>query len=131
MDPSEVSPAVAAFITDHVRSLDELQLLMAIMQSGERWWDASSAARESGLPVPAARAVLDRFAARNLLDIRITDDVRYQFSPGTPALRDTARMAAEVYRKRPLAVARLVPREPRRGITDFADAFRIRRDEDG
>jgi hypothetical protein len=131
MGSPRFDPAVVAFITDHVRSLDELQLLMAIIQSGARWWDVTAAAREFGMPTSDARASLDRFASHNLLDIRITDDVRYQFRPGTDELRDAARAASDAYRKHPIAVVRLVPREPRRGITDFADAFRIRRDEDG
>jgi DNA-binding MarR family transcriptional regulator len=131
MASPEFSRAIVAFITDHVRSLDELQLLMAIIQSDERWWDSSAAAREFGMTIATARAALDRFAAGNLLDIRITDDVRYQFRPGTDELRDVARNAFDAYRRHPIAVARLVPREPSRRIADFADAFRIRRDDDG
>ena len=130
MAAPEFSPAVVAFIIDHVRSLDDLQLLMAIIESDERWWDALAAAREFGMPETAARAALDRFASGNLLDIRLTDDVRYQFCPGTAGLRETARAAADAYRRHPIAVARLVPRESTRRIADFADAFRIRRNDD-
>jgi len=127
----EFAPAVVAFITANVRSLDELELLMSIMQSSERWWDARVAAREIGMSHAAAGEALDRFAAHNLLDIRVTDDVRYQFCPGTETLRDAARAATEAYRRNPIALARLVARPSHRGITDFADAFRIRRDDDG
>ena len=127
----EFAPAVVAFITGHVRSLDELQLLMSIIQSSERWWDARVAAREIGMSHAAAGEALDRFAAQNLLDIRVTDDVRYQFCPGTEALSDAARAATEAYRRNPIALARLVARPSRRGITDFADAFRIRRNDNG
>ena len=126
-----LDPAVAAFIAAHIGTLDELQLLMSIIQSGDRWWDARAAAREFGISTADARKALDRLAAHNLLDIRITDDVRYQFCPGSEALRDAARATCEAYRRQPIAVARLVPRQARRGLTDFADAFRIRRDDDG
>lgn len=131
MARQELAPAAVAFVAAHVRTLEELELLMSIIQSPDRWWDAAQAARESGMAVPAARRALDYFAAHNLLDIRITDDVRYQFSPGTSELRDAADAAAEAYRKRPLAVAKLVSPRAGRGVTDFADAFRIRRDDDG
>src|SRR5688572_30210895 len=99
MASPEFSPAVVAFMADHVRSLDELQLLMSIIQSGDRWWDARIAAREIGMSQAAAGEVLDRFAARNLLDIRVSDDVRYQFCPGTDALRDAARATVDAYRR--------------------------------
>lgn len=129
--PREKFPStVGAFVTAHVRSLDELQLLMTIIQSQDRWWDAETAAREIGMSVPAARSALDYLAARNLLDMKISGDLRYQFRPGTPELNDAASAAAEAYRRWPMDVARLVAEPARRTLSDFADAFRIRRDDD-
>ena len=130
MAPPRLVPSVRAFVAAHVRSLDELQLLMAIVQSGDRWWDAGGAAREAGLSVADARAALDAFAAQNLLDIKIGEDLRYQFRPGTPALGEAAQATADAYRSRPLDVARLVAPGSRRSVSDFADAFRVRRDDE-
>lgn len=129
----ELPPAVLTFVADHIRSLDELGLLMALIQSSDRWWDARMAARELGLTERAATGVLDSLATRNLLDIRITDDVRYQFRPGTPELEEAARAFAAAYRLNPLAVVQAVTKRDKapRSVRDFADAFRIRRDDDG
>lgn len=130
MSPHPVPPPVLAFLADHVRSLEELQLLIAVIQSPDRWWDAAAAARELGIPGPVARRAFDHLAARNLLDIRITGDVRYQFRPGTDQLRADALAAEQAYRLDPLAVVQGVTGTAKRGIRDFADAFRIRRDDD-
>jgi hypothetical protein len=130
MPPQPVSPVVLAFMADHIRSLEELQLLMAVIQSPDRWWDAAAATRELGITTTSARRALDHLAAHNLLDIRITGDVRYQYRPGTDDLRAAARATEEAYRSNPLALAQLVTGTARRGIRDFADAFRIRRDDD-
>ena len=130
VSPQKVAPSVKAFIAAHVRTLDELQLLMAIVQAEDRWWDAAGAAREFGMSVTEAGTALERLAAANLLDIKIGGDLRYRFRPGTPELGDEARAAAEAYRQRPLDVARLVQPPGRRSIRDFADAFRIRHDDD-
>jgi hypothetical protein len=46
--------------------------------------------RELGIPKHVGRTVLERFARSNLLEIRFTDDVRYQFRPGTPELHGGA-----------------------------------------
>jgi hypothetical protein len=127
---ADVSDAVIAFVRAHVRSVDELQLLMAVANAPERWWGPAAAARELGMAVRDARSALDHFAARNLLDIRITDDVRYQFHPGTEALRQAAREAAAAYRSQPIDVAKLVSGTRSRAARDFADAFRIRRHDD-
>jgi hypothetical protein len=121
---------VLAFVANHIRSLEELQLLITVIQSPDRWWDATTAARELGIPVTVARRGLDHLAASNLLDIRITGDVRYQFRPGTDEIRSAARATEEAYRLNPLGVVQLVTGTSRRGLRDFADAFRIRRDDD-
>ena len=125
--PHTFAPSVVAFVTDHVRTLAELQLLMAIIQSGDRWWDATSAARELGLTLQDARRALDYFGTHNLLNIRITEDVRYQYCPGTPELRAGAEACAMAFRTRPLDLAQLVTGPSARSVRDFADAFRVRR----
>jgi len=129
--PHTFAPSVVAFVTDHVRTLAELQLLIAIIQSDDRWWDASAAARESGLSLQEARRALDHFGAHNLLDIRITGDVRYQYRPGTSGLREGAEACAAAYRTRPLDLAQLVTGPSASSVRDFADAFRVRRRTDG
>ena len=116
--PYTFAPSVVAFVTDHIRTLAQLQLLMAIVESGDRWWDAASAARELGLTLRDARRALDHFGAHNLLDIRITGDVRYQYRPGTPELREGAEACAAAFRSLPLDLAELVtgpfsPQRPR------------------
>jgi hypothetical protein len=121
---------VRVFVTEHIRTIEELQLLIAVIQSPERWWDPPAAARELGLSTTAARRAFDHLAARNLLDIRITGDVRYQFRPGTEELRVAARATEEAYRANPLGVAQLLAGAASRGIRDFADAFRLRWEDD-
>ena len=123
----QLAPLVAEFLRAHIASVDELELLMLLVMSGGRWWDAASAARELGMRTRRARAGLDALAAHNLLDIRITEDVRYQFRPGTPALEAAALALATVYQRTPAAVVHVVARAASRSVRDFADAFRLRR----
>jgi hypothetical protein len=125
-----LAPDVVAFLISYVRSLEELHVLMVCADARERWWDAVSIAREATISVTAARHALDHLVRRNLLDIRVTGDVRYHFSPGTEDLRKAALACAEAYRSRPRAVVQLVSDARRSGVRDFANAFRIRRDDD-
>lgn len=126
-----LSPEVLEFVANHVRSLEELQLLIAVIHAPDRWWDAQTAARELVMPMTTARRALDHLAARNLLDIRITAELRYQFRPGTEALRSAARAFVTAYDAEPEALVALVAKKtPPRHARDFADAFRIRRDDD-
>jgi hypothetical protein len=79
-----------------------------------------------------ARATLERFAQQNLLDIRISDDVRYRFQPGTDQLETAASAFAAAYRRDPALVVQYVAESAAEtdSLRDFADAFRIRRRDD-
>ena len=71
------------------------------------------------------------FGAHNLLDIRITGDIRYQYRPGTPELRESAEACVAAFRTRPLDLVQLVTGPSATSVRDFADAFRLRRKQDG
>lgn len=103
-----VTPGVAAFIAEHLRSVDDLQLLVAFVNSPDRWWDAVSVCRELRLGEDEARRILERFAASNLLEIRLTDDVRYQFRPGTRALHQGAADCIAEFGSNPSGIVRAV-----------------------
>jgi hypothetical protein len=122
-----VPPDLAGFVIRHIRSLEDLQVLMTCIESRDRWWDAAAMNRELGIGGRAARQSLDRLAQGNLLDIRITGDVRYQFNPGTAALEAAALACASEYHSNPVALVRMVARSTDRSIQDFADAFRFQK----
>ena len=127
MSPEQLPPDVAAFIADHLLSINEMEVLTAMIETPHRWWDARLIYGELGVPVPAARELLDRLAALNLLDIRFTDEVRYRFRPGTAELTQTMSRLVASYRANHAAVVRAIsPSAPRR-VRDFADAFRFRK----
>jgi hypothetical protein len=123
---SPIDPAVAAFLSEYLASSEELEVLMRVVAAPERWWDARAVSRGSGMSIGSARAALDTLTARNLLDIRITDDVRYRFRPATAALEAAVGAVAAAYQREPAAVAQFVMRGAR-GRREFAEAFRGRR----
>jgi len=121
--PSEI----AAFIGDHLLSVDEIEALSAMSNAPGRWWDAKLMCGELGVPVSTARLILDHLAGLNLLDIRLSDEVRYKLQPGTPELSLTVGRLVSVYRTNRTAVVRAISRVTRRSVLDFADAFRVRK----
>jgi hypothetical protein len=74
-------------IIDSLGSLQDLQLLLTLMDDPERWWDARAIAEETGEPISSTGLGLDRLAAKNLLDIRVTEHVRFRYRPGTAELK--------------------------------------------
>ena len=126
--PQQIPPAVREFLDRYIRSVEDLYLLVAMAETRDRWWDAASAAHELGGGRSAAASVLEHLARHSLLDIRVTDDVRYQFRPVTPEIREAVVACAAAYHADPVAVVRAVTASRQRNLQAFADAFRIRRE---
>jgi hypothetical protein len=124
--------AVTAFVDSHILSVDDLRIFFACADNPDRWWSSTALGRELGVAERIARATLERFAQQNLLDIRISDDVRYRFQPGTGQLEAAASAFAAAYRRDPALVVQYVARSAAEtdSLRDFADAFRIRRRDD-
>jgi hypothetical protein len=120
-------PEVVEFVSQFIRSPEDLAVFLVCVTEHDRWWDASTMAREVAIGPVAAQSSLDQLARSNLLDIRLTADIRYQFHPGTRELRDTALATAAAYRSNPIGVVRLVANPRQRSVRDFADAFKLRK----
>src|SRR5687768_11462910 len=95
---SPLPHGVRRLLGDHIRSLTELRLLVALVDEPERWWDADSVANALQVSRRAAQLMLEHFARGNLLEVRLTGDVRYRFHPGTEALRQDALAGVSAYR---------------------------------
>ena len=92
------------FSRSHLSSVAELAVLIALIEAPSRWWDARAVARHVGIERRQAARILDLLAARNLLDIRVTEHVRYQYRPARPEVANAAGALARAYRRNPAAV---------------------------
>ena len=106
MEP--LSPAVARFAETYLYSLEDLKVLILLVEERERWHDVASVARKLDIPRDMSRATIDHLTRSNLLDIRITDDVRYRFRPGTSELERHAVAAVDAYRRTPARILQLI-----------------------
>ena len=127
MVTEQLPEEVRAFLAAYVGSIEELNVLMALIDVDARWWDAGTMAAHSGTTAGDARRILEAYASRNLLDIRITDDVRYRLRPGTPELEEAVHRVAATYRTSPRTLFQWAAGRAHRSVNDFSDAFRWRR----
>ena len=103
--PGNRIPAIVReFLIAHVTSAGDLKVLLTLINGEDRWWDARSMAVYAGVDVMDARRCLEEFAVKNLLDIRISDAVRYQLRPGTRELQQSLDALVTAYRNSPAAV---------------------------
>lgn len=121
--------ALVQFARSYFRSVEDLEVFILCIDN-RRWWDADGVARHLVITEPKARRALDQLARVNLLDIRITDAVRYRFAPGSDELHQQAAAFAGAYRSNPAEIVKLIARSSvGDSVQDFADAFRIKRDD--
>ena len=125
---TSLSAALLQFARSYIRSVDDLEVFILCVDNRGRWWDADGVARRLAITEPKARSALDQLARVNLLDIRISDAVRYRFAPGSDELNQLAVTFAGAYRGNPAEVVKLIARSGvGDSVQDFADAFRIKR----
>jgi hypothetical protein len=99
---------VREFLNVHLTRVGDLEVLLALIEGGNRWWDAHSMAIRIGMDPAGTRESLEALAAHNLLDIRVSDEVRYRLHPGSDELARNLEALSAAYRASPTAVVNYV-----------------------
>jgi len=74
------------WITRHVSSVEQLDLLLLLDQDRTRFWSVDNAASTLRLSRVAVRGAAEVLAARNFLEVRFGEDVLYRLDPGSADL---------------------------------------------
>ena len=127
MEP--LSPGLSRFAETHLPSIEELQVLTLCVEQRERWHDSTAVAKMLGISPRAARGALDHLACSNLLDLRITGELRYRFRPGTSELEAQAVAFIAAYRRSPLDILELIGGDIGQRARDVANSNRARHDD--
>jgi hypothetical protein len=120
---------VRRFITDHIDSVEQLEILLLLHQHPERSWTAESVARELRISALSADDRLKDMARSGLLAKVQGSEVEYRYAP-SHQLGEVVAGLATAYAERRVTVINLIFSKPIDKIRTFADAFRLRRDDD-
>ncbi|MGH2947192.1 MAG: hypothetical protein ACRDPC_13210 [Solirubrobacteraceae bacterium] len=109
-----------------VHSVGELDLLVLLHSDRARSWSVQEVCETLWCPDTWAEIQLEALRTGGLAEVQ---DGRWRFAPAEPALERATDALADAYRTRKADVVRLVFA---RGddLDAFADAFRLRRDEE-
>ncbi len=116
------------FIVEHINSVAQLEALLLLRRSAGEW-TAEALAQELRIDRVAASEQLRELTRQGLTE-RLTGPERFRYA--RPATVDP--LVAEIqkaYEERRVRVIGLIYSTPRARVQDFADAFRIRKDDDG
>ena len=127
-----LSPEVRRFINKHLHGFSQLELLLHLRDNPNQAVTPETAARELRLADEQAAGLLHDLHARGLLT---TDDsegqTRYRYEPSTRELARQVEALAKLYPTYRHRIVQLIFSKPPESVTNFSQAFRLRKDEDG
>jgi hypothetical protein len=121
---------VRQFIADHIESVEQLEILLLLHQHGGRVWTAESVARELRIAPLSAGERLDELARASILSRIQGSATEYRYAPGSASLQAAVSGLATAYSERRVTVINFIFSKPVDKIRTFADAFRLRKDDD-
>ena len=121
---------VRAFITEHLSSMAQLEVLLLLRENADRGYSSDEVGETLRIDPQWAAAELTRLHREGLLSF---DDeaATYRFAPVRPELERTVDGLAKAFATHRVSVITLLFSTPSDGIGSFADAFKIRRPDDG
>jgi hypothetical protein len=120
---------VRRLIAEHIDSVEQLEILLLLYQHPERSWSEESVARELRIsPMSAGDRLKDMARAAILSKVQGSEG-EYRYTPDAQMGEAVAGLAA-AYSERRVTVINLIFSKPVDKIRTFADAFRLRRDDD-
>jgi RIO-like serine/threonine protein kinase len=124
----EISENVRELIRRRVTSMDHVEVLMRLYESKGETLSAQELERAARLgPQTVERCASDLVSAR--LASRDPASDSYRFAATQPDQATVDELSA-LYHQRPVTLVKLVYAQPPNPVKSFADAFRLRDDED-
>ncbi|MBI4474162.1 MAG: hypothetical protein HY646_15940 [Acidobacteria bacterium] len=126
----DLPETVQQFITKYIHSVDQLEILLLLRNSPNREWTAAEVSRELFTQPDVAEMRLDELASNNLLIAKKTGDKSsYRYGAHGP-LDHAVSELAQTYPKFRVSIINLIFSKPIDKIRTFADAFRLKKEEE-
>ena len=134
MADTSISAELRGFLTDHVRTYEQLEILLLMATDADRSWTARSMSEALKIPYDLAVESLQALAEKSVLQASPTSEIVFRIS--SAEAQRHIRSLAEVYSENRLPVMQLLNENAlRRMRTDavraFSSAFLIRGKKDG
>jgi hypothetical protein len=126
MPESGLSADVEQFISDYIRTVEHLEVLLAVATAPQGKTSASDVFAKVRSSEASVRDRLDELGAEGLL---IREGDIFCINPKNPATGDTINELARAYKERSIRVIQTIYSDRRRAMHELSDAFRFRRKE--
>ena len=121
---------VVTFLTDRIDSVEQLEVLLLLQQTPETEWTGESVARHLYREPTSVGRRLGVLRLQGLLHASEGENPTFRYAPSSDTLDATVRRLATAYAERRVSVLAIIAGKPMDNVRAFADAFRIRREEE-
>jgi hypothetical protein len=129
-EAGERLPLAVRQLLDRLDSIAQLELLLLVQRTAPDEWTAAQLAAELRIEPAWALDQLALLQRSGLLAECEAGSGRYRFAPATPDLAKAVESLAACYSEQRVTVVAQLYSRPVDRIRVFADAFRIRREDD-
>lgn len=129
MGEEAIKPRVKQFITDHIESVMQLEVLLLVAAQPGRVWTSNELAQELRIDEAWVDGQLRAMATSGLVSMEEASPPRFRYDPRTAELGQAVAELAQAYADRRVTVIGMIFSKPVDKLRTFADAFRIRKDK--
>lgn len=127
MPTGSLTPGLRQFIAQHVRTVEQVEILCLLSSSQGKSWSVAEVFRAIQSSEKSVGDCLEGFRKNDLLTSE--PDRRYRVAPKTEQLAKLVSELATAYRERRVAVVEAIYGKPSDTIQDFANAFKLRKEK--
>jgi hypothetical protein len=126
---SDVIPDdIAAFVTERISSVAELEGLLILRQDAQTKWRSQDLAGRLYIKEKEADELLRSLCETGLAARDSGEQPFYCYRPASEDLEFTVSRLAQIYATHLVPVTELIHSRPRQRVQGFADAFKFRKD---
>ena len=126
MADQTLSPEVRQFISRHIPSVEELEILLLLMNGESQAWTVDRVFQVILSSKHSVEKGLEKFVAAGLVQKSASSPTTFTIQPTDAA--STLRELARCYREAPVRVIEAIYQKNRDSVQGFADAFKFKRD---
>lgn len=124
-----IPESVARFIAVHVRSLEQLEILLLLASKPEQAWSVDAVYDVIRSSHSSAAERLDELRLQGLLSVSDEKKSSYRYQPQTPESAAAIETLARLYKERRVKIVEMIYSQPTDPLQHFADAFKFKKDK--
>ena len=124
-----IPESVARFIAVHVRSLEQLEILLLLANQPERSWNVDAVYEVIRSSRSSAGERLDELRLQGLLSVSDEKKGLYRYQPQGREIAAAVEALAQLYKERRVKIVELIYSQPSDPLQHFADAFKFKKEQ--